>query len=121
MVKFKNINEFFEEPTDLLNIPKIICVQYGERIGSDGIPLDVTSRVKSPFSPLLLRTSNGIMENVWQFSKVYPEHVDVNGEIKDEWFRWREKGLNSRWAILHPMGIDARPLFFIWGIKKYNT
>jgi hypothetical protein len=113
-----NVEKFFGQPTDSPNTPKIICVQYGERLSSDDISLDVTSRVKSPFSPLLLRTPNGIMENVWQFSKVYPEHVDDNGEIKDEWFRWRENGLNSRWAILHPMGKDARPLFFIWEDKK---
>jgi len=35
------------------------------------------------------------LENVWQFAKVYPEHVDSEGNIKDEYFRWRDEGVKQ--------------------------
>jgi hypothetical protein len=98
----------------------IICIPYRTKLSSDLFCLNVTSRAKSPFSPFLLHTENGIMENVWQFSKVYSEHVDDNGNIKDEWFKWHKDGLNNGKAIKNPMGKGVKPLFFFWNDNRIS-
>lgn len=83
-----------------------------------------------PLSPYCLTDETGrIMENIWQFSKIYsyvprtiqrwprssriiwnyPEenHV-VNGKITNGYFRWRESGMNSDEAIRYPVGYHHR-------------
>lgn len=78
-------------------------------------------------SPYLLKDDkNRIMENLWQFSKVYekvpatkafysrynnkiiwqyPEEIHVvNNNLTDEYFNWREKGMNNEYAIRYPVG-----------------
>lgn len=69
-----------------------------------------------------------IMENVWQFSKVYENVPDVckaqndgtiiwkypaeihisNNEITPEYFNWREKGMNNKYYIRYPVGREHR-------------
>lgn len=99
---------------------KIICIPYGTKMSSEFFVVNVTSRAKSPFSPYLLVTSNGIVENIWQFSKVYPVHVDAKGDIKDDWYEWRTKGLENDRAVKNPMGKGAKPLFFMWQNKRLS-
>ena len=52
------------------------------------------SRGLSPFflSPTNINAYN--VENVWQYSKVYKEHI-INNEIIDEYFDWRKNGFNT--------------------------
>lgn len=89
-------------------------------------------------SPYELKDDKGrIMENIWQFAKVYPKvpkstqkysrynptviwnhpaetHLsDFNpktksGEITDEYRVWREKGMNTKYAIRYPVGYNHR-------------
>lgn len=54
------------------------------------------------------------MENAWQYSKVYPEHVDHTGWPSRKWWRWAMDGWNNPRAVRYPMGNGARPLYSLW-------
>jgi hypothetical protein len=60
------------------------------------------------------------MENAWQFSKVYPEHVDANGNPRARWYIWRGWGLMSTWAYRYPMSKGAVPLYSYLDGRKLN-
>jgi hypothetical protein len=90
-----------------------------------------------------------IMENIWQFSKVYQKvpytlqlasrwdkriiweypaevHVDDNGHVNDNYWFWRRSGMNMPDAIRYPVGFNHRHevLYSLWeteeGYKKLN-
>lgn len=44
------------------------------------------------------------MENGWQYSKVYPQHVGTDGNPNQDYFQWSKKGWSSSRAARHPMG-----------------
>jgi len=54
------------------------------------------------------------MENAWQGSKVYPEHVDSNNKVTDKWFKWAKEEWDCDRAHRYPMGKGAIPLFSYW-------
>lgn len=78
-------------------------------------------------SPYVLRDANGlVMENIWQFSKVYQyvpsqtirysqwdhriiwqrsaeTHV-INGQLTNDYFNWRRDGMSAMHAIRWPVG-----------------
>lgn len=78
--------------------------------------------------PYVLADSQGrIMENKFQFSKLYPWvpasrqvysrwnntviwshpeeiHQGDDGQPTDEYWAWREKGMNNKWAVRYPVG-----------------
>jgi len=82
--------------------------------------------------PYVLKNDEGqIMENIYQFSKLYtkvpkstqyysqwdrtviwehPEevHVDEGDFIRDEYFAWREKGFNCEYPVRYPVGMKSR-------------
>lgn len=58
------------------------------------------------------------MENAWQYSKVYPQHVGADGNPNAEYFAWAKKGFDSWKAERHPMGKDARAAFYWWNGQK---
>ena len=61
------------------------------------------------------------VENGWQFSKIYPEFVDENDNIKPEYFEWAKKGWQSSYAHRYPMIDRAKlPLFSYWDGKRYD-
>ncbi len=100
------------------NYTPIICLTKSSKYGSLG--------------PYVLKDKKGrILENVWQFSKVYkkvpkslqtysrfdntiiwdwPEeiHVDNKEELTDKYFEWRKKGMDSKYPIRYPVGIKYR-------------
>lgn len=70
-----------------------------------------------------------IMENVWQFQKLYktvpaaceklsrydktiiwqhPEetHIDKNKNITEKYWKWREKGMNNKYYVRYPVGFN---------------
>lgn len=47
------------------------------------------------------------VENLWQFTKVYSEHVDDF----QAWCQWRDKGLQDTFAHRYPMGKGRKPEF----------
>jgi hypothetical protein len=54
------------------------------------------------------------MENAWQFSKVYRDHLDEDGRISERYWRWASKGWDSDRAFRFPMGKGAKPEFSLW-------
>ena len=52
------------------------------------------------------------MENAWQFSKVYPEHVGPDGNPTPEYFAWAADGWVDERAHRYPMG--RRPPAYTW-------
>ena len=94
-------------------------------------------------SPYQLKDSKGRnMENIWQFSKVYKKvpksiqkysrwnqtviwnhpaetHVDDDGNLTDEYFKWRKKGMYAKHAIRYPVGYNHRHKC-LYAIKGFN-
>ncbi len=52
-------------------------------------------------------------ENLWQFSKVYKQHL-IFGHPSNEWYQWRAEGWANPKAIRYPMGKGAKPKFSHW-------
>ncbi|QYW03907.1 hypothetical protein pEaSNUABM46_00264 [Erwinia phage pEa_SNUABM_46] len=78
----------------------------------------------SPFHLGPCRSADGIMfhnfENLWQYSKVYEEHLEntnliLAGEINSDWYQWHLKGARSKQAHRYPMGKGQKALFSKWG------
>lgn len=75
-------------------------------------------------SPFFLKDEQGrLMENVWQFSKIYQEipsinekkwsypaekHLDEKGAILPEYWRWRHRGMTFQKPIRYPVGWKHR-------------
>jgi len=53
------------------------------------------------------------VENAWQHSKVYEEHMDGDA-ISSRYWEWAEKGWADTWAHRYPMGKGAIPKFSFW-------
>ena len=84
-----------------------------------GIEIDTTSSSGkySDLSPFKLNaTKYGAknFENLWQFSKVYAQHVLYDGTISKDWYKWRDNGFNNQQAIRYPIGKGAKPYFSYW-------
>lgn len=60
------------------------------------------------------------VENAWQYSKVYYNHVDENQNPSPEYFEWAQKGWNDTKAHRYPMGKGAVPLFSYWDGEKMS-
>jgi hypothetical protein len=54
------------------------------------------------------------MENLWQYAKVYPEHIRSNGEPGRRYFEWAVSGWENPRAVRYPMGKGAKPLYSYW-------
>lgn len=94
--------------------------------------IEVTSRSKTwtrQFSPFFLgpckiptQSEEDLqalnMENAWQYSKVYQEHLDGNSEPSKEWFRWARTGFAKERADRYPMGRGAYPAYSYWDGQK---
>lgn len=81
-------------------------------------------RVLSPFLLGPCATPAGIefqnMENLWQFSKVYPKlgHVNADGPRKGlpskVWHDWHQEGAADTFAHRYPAGKGAIPAYSYW-------
>ena len=60
------------------------------------------------------------VENAWQYSKVYYNHVDKNDDPAPEYFEWAQKGWKRTQADRYPMGKGVMPLYSWWDGKKYS-
>jgi len=78
------------------------------------------SRGLSPFflSPVNINAYN--IENVWQYSKVYKEHIDEDGNPNEDYFLWRKNGFDTRRAVRYPMGKGVIPEYSFWYGEKLN-
>ncbi len=80
------------------------------------------SRGLSPFLigpvPTCAGLSSKNMENAWQYAKVYPGHVGVDGNPTPEYFQWAKAGWADPRARRYPMGKGAVPSYSYWNGKK---
>lgn len=58
------------------------------------------------------------MENGWQYSKLYSEHADKDGNPTDAWWAWAQKGWDKKRADRYPMGKGRKPLCSYWNSEK---
>lgn len=90
-----------------------------------GIEIDTTSNlgIYRELSPFILRVTEPsgmsvIFENLWQFSKVYRDHIDFEGNPNAIWYDWRIKGWRNPKAIRYPKGKGASPEYSYWDGHK---
>lgn len=97
----------------------IYVLNFREKIPENHISINTTSRSTTwskGLSPMIVGSvyANGIkcvnVENAWQFSKVYNEHIDEFNEPTSDYFAWRDRGYKSNWAERYPMGKGRIPL-----------
>eukprot|EP00727_Mastigamoeba_balamuthi_P012862 m51a1_g8199 putative nudix family protein (1026) ;mRNA; r:16948-20779 len=55
-----------------------------------------------------------LVENAWQFAKVYPAMADGSGEPTEQYWKWASAGWASREAQRYPGGRGAKPLYTLW-------
>lgn len=93
---------------------EILCVDTTAKTGwSAGL---------SPFvlGPCALyggRTAS-VMENAYQFSKVYPDHLDADGNPGAAYWAWAEEGWRDPVAHRYPRGKGAKPAYAWWDGQK---
>lgn len=108
-------------------------VSYPEYEGFERIVVMMRGHSRwSSLSPYSLKDDDDrIMENVWQFSKVYENvpkisipysrydnkiiwkykadtHIDPDGNLLPAYWRWREKGMKNQYAVRYPVGRTRR-------------
>ena len=108
----------------------VVVLGYQDRNHYKVPIINTTSRSKDwgrEFSPFFLgpvKTYDDCVaqnvENAWQYSKVYTEHTDANGNPTEAYFRWRDEGWNKKFADRYPMGKGAKPLYSYWDGQKYG-
>lgn len=90
----------------------------------EGTVVNTTSKGgwSSELSPFLLgpvmladRRIAKNVENGWQYSKLYKEFADENGNPTPRYWEWSQKGMSKSFADRYPMGKGARPLCSILG------
>jgi hypothetical protein len=111
-------------------LPNVIGYQASNAQESNDstIVIDVTSRSNSwskELSPFLLRNIplyNGKiaknMENAWQYSKVYKEMTDAQGNPNEKYYEWANQGWSEQRGNRYPMGKGAVPLYSYWNNEK---
>jgi hypothetical protein len=59
-----------------------------------------------------------LMENGWQFSKVYKDHLNEQGDPTEEYFKWAEQGWADPTPKRYPMGKGRKPQYSYWNGEK---
>jgi hypothetical protein len=107
---------------------KVINFQY--KIPTDALVINTTSRSMnwsrnlSPFFLGPVELYDGYIsqnfENLWQFAKVYNQHLDENGNPTDQYFQWAQKGWNDKFAHRYPMGRGMKAEYSYWAGEKLS-
>ena len=93
------------------NIPKDACV----------VDTTLNSGHFENLSPFVLPAPPAKrFENLWQYSKVYKQHLGFDDFINSDWWIWREKGFNDPIARRYPMGKGAIPVFSYWNGERLD-
>lgn len=58
------------------------------------------------------------VENGWQYSKVYKQHVGLDGNPTEEYFKWARAGWQDDYAHRYPMGKGAKPEYAWWNGQR---
>lgn len=108
---------------------QVITVSYKDVIPNGYMEINCTSWGKdkwsalSPFVNRQISAYDGLisqnMENLWQYSKVYEQHVFMDN-ILPEWFEWRNQGFAKTKADRYPMGKGKKPLFTYWNGNRLS-
>ena len=103
---------------------KVTILNKFEPLPGPGFEIDTTSRADtwtrglSPFvlgpCPLYQGHTARIMENGWQFAKLYAEFAKPNGYPAPEYWKWARAGWLSKRANRYPVGKGAKPLCHFW-------
>lgn len=110
---------------------QIIVRNFWEPVPPGYVAINITSTSKEPwlkgFSPFVVGPveANGqivtTVENAWQYSKVYPWHLNSDGSIKEEYFRWRDFGYKSPKSDRYPFGKKSKHCFVFWNGDKIES
>lgn len=108
---------------------RVVSMRDADKYDTD-VVINTTSSSKdwgSAFSPFFLgpvETYDGMkaenVENAWQYSKVYRQHVNKFGTTNGHWMDWRNEGWANPRAQRYPMGKVLKPLFTYWDGNKYG-
>jgi len=104
----------------------IRCINYRDVPDEDSVVINVTSRSTNwskGLSPFLIKPIGEDAQNVenfWQYSRVFNEHVDENGEPNESWYKWRDEGFKKKLGDRYPMGKGAKPLYSFYKGNKYG-
>lgn len=60
------------------------------------------------------------VENAWQYSKVYKEHINQQGEPTENYWQWAKQGWEKIKADRYPMGKDRKPEYSYWDGKHFS-
>jgi hypothetical protein len=92
-----------------------------------GVVINTTSRSNnwskglSPFflGPCKLYDGNIAqnVENAWQYSKVYKQFTNEDGNPSETYFKWAKDGWSRTYANRYPMGRGAIPEYSYWNGK----
>ena len=104
----------------------LITIKMGDKTPNGYFNLDVTSRntkLRNYLSPFFLGPVNtpdgmtaNLVENLWQFGKVYPQLADENGNPTEEFFQWRYMGFSDNKAHRHTL--PGKPLYHWWNGER---
>lgn len=83
-----------------------------------GIYMDLSPFVLGPVQTYIPGTVAQRFENLWQYSKVYEQHVGEDGFPSTEWYMWRTVGWADKKAHRYPMGRGAKPEYSWWDLEK---
>lgn len=107
--------------TRALTLPMRAKIPSGFKCDLEVWPVSThEGRELSPFFLGPCTTPSGIefqnMENLWQFSKVYPQlgHVNDKGLPSDEWRAWHKHGAADTRARRYPAGKGQVPAYSWW-------
>jgi len=76
----------------------------------------------SPFflgpCPLYDGYTAAVMENAWQFCKVYKQHTDEYGDPTEAYWEWAKEGWTDAKPHRYPMKRGAKPEYSLWKGEK---
>jgi len=83
-----------------------------------GIYTDLSPFVLGPVQTYLPDIVARRFENLWQFSKVFSEHIAKDGYPSTEWYIWRANGWKDLRPHRYPMGRGTKPEYSWWDMEK---
>lgn len=157
VVKLSKVNLTLKPKVETKPLGLVMVTKYHPKYPIDLTPYDKEGYVSvlihtsgktfgGDLSPYVLKDEEGhILENIWQFSKVYPkvtaqkqpisrfqpktivweypEEIHISpktGEVNSKYWDWREKGMNNWYAVRYPNGFNGRSsvLYSLWPNNK---